>query len=530
MDPQNFTAVDALVSIWRRKAIVMVFFLGTIVAVGLFTILCEKTYKSDAKILVRLGRENSALDATAGLGGNQPYSLPVNRNSEINSIVEMIQNKDLFEKVVTNIGPEKILKKTASTDGIASNSDDAPGLVDRLMEFLKDIGVRNDLPLRERAMIKLQKKIDVKTNENSNVVSIGFESYDPKVAQEIVGAIVNEYCKQHARAHRSQHDTEFLAKQTASAREELFENEKAFEEFKTSQGMISVEGQRKAMVERIAKLKNDLMATEAETRAVESEISERKQSAALMEKTQPLAQTSGAGNDGIDAMQAELFRLELEYESALSKYSLENPVVSQLEDQYKAAVKAFGSAKSKMLELVEGPNKLYVQAMIEIMLKEPRLVWLNSKTTALKEQLVRVENELDKFNANETKFIRLQRDVEISDKNFQRHSTILAQAEMDSRMQENDMSNLSIFQAAALNLKPFRPNKLINLLVGLFAGIVGGCSLAVLLGFREAFRFHGGSMSVISGPSNDEFESVLDLPVIATIPRQQRRLYSHSNN
>jgi capsular polysaccharide biosynthesis protein len=100
---------------------------------------------------------------------------------------------------------------------------------------------------------------------------------------------------------------------------------------------------------------------------------------------------------------------------------------------------------------------------------------------------------------------------------------------MDSSMQENDMSNLSIFQAAALNLKPYRPNKMINLLTGLIAGMLGGCSLAVLLGFREAYLFHGGSLNVISGPSNDEFESILGLPVIATIPRQQQRLMFHSS-
>ena len=90
MEPPQFTAVNAIIAIWRRKKTVIVFFLCTVFVVGLFTILGEKTYRSDAKLLIRLGRENSALDVTAGLGANQVFAMPLNRESEINSIAEMI--------------------------------------------------------------------------------------------------------------------------------------------------------------------------------------------------------------------------------------------------------------------------------------------------------------------------------------------------------------------------------------------------------------------------------------------------------
>lgn len=527
MEPQQFTAVDAMLSIWRRKTIVMVVFCSIVTVVGLFTILCDKTYKSEAKLLARLGRENAAMDVTAGLGENQIYAMPLTRDAEINSIAQMIQNKELFGNVVDQIGPETILKKPPATGD--PGADEGSGFVDGLIGFLTNIGVLNDLPARERAIIKLQKKIDVETSERSNVINVGFETYDPKLAQEVVEAIVSEYQKQHVRAHRSQGGTEFLAARTEEARKSLYESEKKFEEFKNRTQMISVEDQRKVMVERIAKLKRELMDTETKRRAAESEMLARKKSLLLMDKSQPLTQTEGAGNDGIDGMRLELFRLQVQYEEALSKYSLDHPTTRQAEEQLKAAQKLFETAESQMIEVVEGPSKLYEGAMIEIMLREPTLVALNSTTEALNKQLDEVVEKLDRFNANETEFVRLRRDVQISDDNFKRYSRILQQASMDSSMQENDLSNLSIIQAASLNLKPYRPSKMINLIVGLLAGVFGGCSLAVLLGFREAYLNGTAYAGTLTGPTNAELETVLDIPVIATIPRQPRRLLVDSS-
>ena len=359
-------------------------------------------------------------------------------------------------------------------------------------------------------------------------VSIGFESYDPLVAQEIVTAIVEEYRKQHTRTHRSQGGTEFLKTETEEVRAKLFESEKKFEEFKNRTQMISVDDQRKVMVERVAKLKNELLDTEALKSAAESEIRARKDLSEKMDQSQRLSKTEGAGNEGIDGMRQELFRLQVKYEEALSRYSPEHPTAKHIEEQLAAAQKRFDLAESKMVEVVEGPNKLYEGAIMEIMLKEPTLVALKSKSAALQMQLDEVVSKLDAFNANETEFIRLKREVEICDENFKRHARILQQASMDSSMQENDLSNLSIFQPASLNLKPYRPSKMVNLLAGLMAGFVGGCSLAVLLGFREACSVHGGSTGLANRTSNLEFESFLDLPVIATIPRQPRRLFSNS--
>ena len=512
MESNSFTALNALDATWRRKFTVIRFFLCTIVLVGLVTIFTPKTYKSDAKIFVRLGRENSTLDVTAGLGDNPVYTLPLNRESEINSITDMIQNKELYGRVVDQVGPQTILKKRKKGSDKEASEFESPGMVDRLMAFLGNIGLTNNLPAREKAIIKLQKKIKVSASAKSNVVTVEYETHDPELAQKIVSLIVDDYVQLHARIHRIPGTGEFLTEQTRLAQQTLQESEQAFEDFKTRTNLISVERQRQVLVDRIASLENQWMETEANRIAAHTEVESLIKQISTLSKSRQISITEGAGNEGIDGMRQELYRLQVRREELIAKYSPVHPQVKQVELQLAAAQKIFNQTESKMVESIQGPNKVYEDTKISLVMKEPALDALQSKSNTLKQQIERVQNQLAVFNANETRFLRLQRDMSIQNDNYKRHKRTLLQANMDRSLQENNISNLSICQHATLNLKPARPNKLINLLIAIFLGAAGGIALVVIREFRET--------SADRGP---ELESALQIPVVANIPNQPRR-------
>ncbi len=518
METHTFTAVDAISAIWRRKYTVAIFAAVSVVLVGMITVLVPKTYISDAKIFVRLGRENAAPDVTAGLGETQIYSMPPNRESEINSISEMITNKELFGRVVDKIGPERILKKVPNSPAKTRGGGEATSPIDNVMVFLTQIGVLNGLNNRERAIIKLQKKTGVDVGETSNVITVRFESYDADLAREVVDAIVDDYTKQHSRIHRAQGGSEFMSAQTQIVRQALYESERKFEEFKNKTKLISVEDQRRVLVDRIARIKNELMDAEAMTQAAKSEVNTLQQLTERLPTSRIVSQTEGSGNEGIDGMRQELFRLQVKREELVSKFSEANPQVKQVERQLAAAKKLFDEAEAKLVESVEGPSRVHEGANLELIKKQPALEALRSKSSELQLQLMAVTEKLDEFNAHETEFIRLQREMQICDENFKRYTRTLQQASMDYAMQEENLSNLSVFQAASLNPKPHRPRKLVNLAAGLFLGLLGGCSLAVLLEYRK---------SMLNRAS--ELETTLDVPVVATIPQQPLRTLVKTN-
>ena len=91
----------------RRKAAIC--FLAVTATVAIVTLLWPKSYRSEGKLLVRLGRENATLDATVTMGPDSVVAVPLSREAEINSHVEILQSRTLLEQVVDKIGPAAVL-------------------------------------------------------------------------------------------------------------------------------------------------------------------------------------------------------------------------------------------------------------------------------------------------------------------------------------------------------------------------------------------------------------------------------------
>ena len=89
----------------RRVALGVTVSLGLLITAGVWFM--PKTYLSEAKVFVRFGRENQ-LDPTASTG--QAISINETRESEINSLQEILRSRALLDRVVDTLGPDYILK------------------------------------------------------------------------------------------------------------------------------------------------------------------------------------------------------------------------------------------------------------------------------------------------------------------------------------------------------------------------------------------------------------------------------------
>ncbi len=95
---------------WRHKLKSLLCFAAVMTMVIGITALMPKQYASEAKLLVRLGRENMGLDPAATFGDTQSINMTQTREAEINSVASLLANRNLSEKTVDVIGPQQILE------------------------------------------------------------------------------------------------------------------------------------------------------------------------------------------------------------------------------------------------------------------------------------------------------------------------------------------------------------------------------------------------------------------------------------
>src|SRR2546421_5302062 len=103
---------------FRHKRKVALCFLAVLAATAVFTLVSPRAYRSQAKLFVRLGRENATLDPTAAVGQGPVVAVPQSRENEIVTAVEILKSRILVEKVVDAIGPPTILGESPSSDEV----------------------------------------------------------------------------------------------------------------------------------------------------------------------------------------------------------------------------------------------------------------------------------------------------------------------------------------------------------------------------------------------------------------------------
>ncbi len=267
---------SVLSSVLRHRKKLVVF--GCVMLAGAIVLgaMWPKAYRSEAKLYVRLGRENLGLDATASLG-HEISGLQISREEELNTVVELLRSRSLLEKVVDAVGPETILNPTTK-----SGQPARPSLFATLRatanQWLQKLS--NDEPLtpRERAIITLRQQLDMQNVRKTDVIMVAHEGPSAVASQQIVSNLINLYLDEHVRMSRSPHEHAFLAEQAGAIKKQLIQREGELKAFKDQTGLASPAEQRQTLVGQIGRLEDDLKtalatieATDAENREIFAE-------------------------------------------------------------------------------------------------------------------------------------------------------------------------------------------------------------------------------------------------------------------
>src|SRR5439155_17409303 len=112
-----------IVSRHKRKLVSL--FLAIIGLTLIVTMLMPNTYRSQARLFLRLGRENVTLDPTATLGQTPVVAVPQSRENEVNSVLDLLKRPVLLERVVAKLGPATILGRAPLTAAVAGDPQEA---------------------------------------------------------------------------------------------------------------------------------------------------------------------------------------------------------------------------------------------------------------------------------------------------------------------------------------------------------------------------------------------------------------------
>ncbi len=466
----------------RKKAAAV--FLGVMALVFVYALTAAKQYHSEAKLVIRLGRENTNLDATATIGQSPVVAVPDSREGDIDTVVEILGSRSLAERVVDTVGTEPFLGK--------------------------QVDAKLDVKLREQVLETFDQHLSVERLRKSNVLLISYRAATPRQAQQVVEALVELYQVEHLRLNRTPGALSFLESETARVRGELLGQEQRLREMKQQTGLTSPDEQRRALVTRMARLQEELLTAEAGLAAGVPEARLMHKSLGDLKHIQVTGRNREQGNSAVEDVRRQLYNLQLREQTLLSRYTEHHVEVKQVRQEIAGAM----ALLQKQPQASKPVTAVRDKTMIE---REPALLALAKRAEKLDSQLAATRSELLALGVNESVMRQLEREIQLLDTNYRKYSENLEQARIDQSLKTRRISNINVVQPASYNPRPVSPNKPVLLALGLIFATASSITFALL---REVMDH--------SLKSPEEIEHKLSLPTLITIPHIDRTAFAFS--
>lgn len=449
------SAVLKAVRAQRRGAAILA--ISVFGAAVVWVVTARNSYRSEGRLLVRLGRENVMLDPTANLGQGSITAVPTARDGEMYTVVETLRSTQLFERLVDAVGAEAVLA-------------DQSGLLASLRPPGAD---------RASAVKRLERMIGVEPLRKSNLIAVACTAHDPELAQRIVAKYV-ELCMAHHRSlYRNPGAVEFFTEQSKLLGDKLRGTEDQIVEIKGRVGVTSIEEEQRLLLARASALEEDLQKTQQSIASGRVEIEAmRKQLAALPPKI-VVEQSTGHPQLATDAMREQLYALETEEKGLQAELTEEHFRLRQVRDKLADMRKIFEQQQAQRTQTTEGPNRAFEQVKGSLLARESEVAALEERRRVTEPQLAEIRQRLDALNRAEVQLANLERDRELQQADYLKYARSLEQVRIDQALEAEHISNLGIAQPPSVDRTPVGPNRVLILAMAAIMAVTAGIGYAL---------------------------------------------------
>jgi len=476
-------ARQALRKHWRRGMAVAV---GVFLTIALVTFLLPRTYYSEAKLLVKPGWETVALDPTATTG--QTLSIYESRETEINSILEVLRSREVTEGVVDLLGIDALLYRGVVPEISIDRARQAPHQRSKWDSA------------REQAVLMLEQSMQIWIPKKSNTIALRCEANSPELAQAINNSYLAVYRTIHADVNHTKGSYNFFVDQQAVLRDRWQSATTELRDAKDRMGVATLEGRRTMLEGQLSDVGEKMLATESEVAATEGKI------ASLRSKLQQIPKFTETTRSENASVAASLFALQMRQKDLQSRYTAAHPLMQDVNQQVGELQRLIDDESRTRVQSTSSLNPAWSQLESSLLVESASLDSLKARATSLQQQREDLLATLRTLNNDEIRLTELQQAVDVAEKSYYETSERVEQARIHQELSRDRITNVNVFQPASFVTKPIAPKRSLILALGLFVSAISG--VATILSLAHLQR-HFTSL--------DEVSERLKLPVVGTL-------------
>ncbi|MFO7974018.1 MAG: hypothetical protein R6V12_05225 [Candidatus Hydrogenedentota bacterium] len=470
MDQRQIFLRDVLSVLFKRKVFIFVFIVVVFGVVLVGNYLWPPTYESVAKVRLVRGRTTSQVDPTVIHSDAGMLTMQLSRE-DVYSEIDLIYANDVLREVVEKTDLDETMQRGFSPIQLGARAI-------RELEYALALKQRPE-PV-EAAVMALEKALHVEADDKKYVLDIRCRLGDPQLAHDVLKALLESYRQKHVEVFDQPGTTAFFDEQVERITKELNEAQQKLEAFRGEHAVVSLEAEKELLLTQYAEARKLLLQlTETEEAAEQAAKGKSDQVliAALSDKTE---------NTVVTELQLRLLELILERNRITENLGPKHPQVVAIHNE-------INRAAERLREAIDA-----TRATMQVKIKD-------------------LQQRLQELNKLEGELEDLERAVETASELLVYYTQKREEAVVADEMKNKQISSLRVVERPTLPVNPVSPRRLVNLLMALVVGVIGGLALAFFLEYLD----HG-----LKTPEDVEF--YLKIPPLASFFHTGRKRPLHS--
>jgi len=479
---------------FRRRRLMVASFLVIFLSVLLLTWLMPAQYEAQIKILVKRER----VDPVVSPGSNtQLVPQPDVAETDLNSEVELLNSRDLLEKVVVENRLDKRFKLSLLSLALAT-----------LAGQVKQSASGQDMQFL-RAVWSLEQNLKVEPLKKTKLIKVSYLSRDPQLSVAVLQTLLRLYLEKHLEVHRLPGALAFFQDQTEQYRQRLADAEGRLTEFGDESQITAPALEKEITIRKQSDFEAELQHTQAAFSETKRRIADLERQAASMP---PRLTTQVRVSDNpylLQQMKGKLLDLENERTKLLSKYEPEYRPVQEIEAQVAQTRQALAAAEnSPTREETTDRDGTYEWVKGELAKARTELTALAARSVALAKAANTYRDQARRLSDTEIVQQGLIRAAKTAEEDYLLYSHKQEEARISDALDQQRIVNVAVAEQATVPAVPASPNWPLNLSLGWLLGCLFSIGLALTADYLDhSFRTPG------------EVETFLNVPVLAAFPQ-----------
>jgi succinoglycan biosynthesis transport protein ExoP len=322
--------------------------------------------------------------------------------------------------------------------------------------------------------------------KNTKLVEVSYMSRNPELAALVVNSIAKAYMENilETKMSFSKYTMQWLEQKAEEERTKLEKSETALQEYMKEKDIVTLENRIAMLPERLSEVATKVAEAETKRKEKETLYEQVKNVARNPEKAETIPAV--ASDPTVQALRVQILKAEQNIMDMSRKYGKKHP----------AMVTAVGD-----LKILKDKKDQEIRRVVESIKNEYELAKANEEN--LRKMVS--ETKAATLNLNE-KFIQYGVLKRESETNKQLFDAIIKRIKEQGITQDIRTIDVSVVEKAEVPKSPAKPKKLLNILLGLIVGLMGGVGLAFFVEYLD---------NTIKFP--DDAESKLGAPVLGVI-------------